>query len=77
MEDKEGERVLGRGDSKCKSPEMGMSLGVSREERKPLWLKPEGERLEGQAEGSLLPLPPSPTKGPEELGKKLKFYFKF
>lgn len=56
---------------------MGMSLGVRREERRLLWLQPESKELEKQAEGSLQPLLPSPTKGPEDFSEELKFYSKF
>lgn len=40
-----GDRVPGSGDSKYKGPEVGMSLGICREKRCLLWLKPEGERV--------------------------------
>lgn len=69
MEDKDRGSILGIGDSKCKGPEVVMSLGVCRE---------EGSRaaaggwagLERQAEGRLQP---SPLKALKTVVKNLHF----
>lgn len=44
VEDKEREKILDRGDSKFKGPEVRMSLSICREEGCLLWLEPESER---------------------------------